>query len=77
MGSRTKPYDNPYPQRVGPNFKSLDEPLVGCAGGGDIWYELDAVVIRDEDTNSLRWVCFDCCRLSQTGVPFFPGQLKR
>ena len=75
-----KPYDNPYPQLVGPNFENYSgEPLIQCWGCKEIWYELDVVVVRDDDSedNTLNWVCFDCFSLYNRGLAFFPGQIKR
>lgn len=79
MNWKPKPYDNPYPQLVGPDFENWSgEPLIQCWGCQDIWYELDVVVVRDDDSenNTLYWVCFDCFHLHQSGLPFFPGQIR-
>ena len=71
-----KPYDNPYPQHVGPGFENkTGEPLTRCSGCHDIWYDLDTSVVRDKDTNALRCVCFGCWWLHKIGVPFFPGRI--
>ena len=73
------PYDNPYPQLGGPHFENYSgAALIQCWGCQEIWYELDVVVVRDDDSEdtTLNWVCFDCFSLYNRGLPFFPGQIK-